>query len=121
MRYVLIILCFVTTKLYSQYEIMGIAQNHQKHFATSVALNGMFYITAYDYYYVQNPLTAEYKAQVAAATITISTGVLKELYDYTIHKRNGTWDDVSRGDMYTDLLANILGVITVTATINLFK
>lgn len=106
--------------MYAQHSIMGIEQNHQKHFATSVAISGMMYITAYDYFYAQNPLTAEQKARQAATTVTISVGVLKELYDYTVHKRLGTWNDAAREDMYKDMLSNILGTITVRVTIDLF-
>jgi hypothetical protein len=120
MRFVLVIFLSLS-KLYAQSEMFGIPQDKQKHFATSVAISGMLYITAYDYFYAQNPITAEQKAQVAAASITISVGVLKELYDYTIHKRLGTWNNDSRKDMYDDLLFNILGTITVTATIKLFE
>lgn len=119
MRFVLVILLSLS-KLHAQSTI-NLSQDNQKHFATSVALSGMLYITAYDYFYAQNPITAEQKAQTAAATITISVGVLKELYDYTIHKRLGTWNNNAREDMYQDLLFNILGTITVTATIKLFE
>ena len=119
MRFALVIFLSIS-KLCAQ-STMGLPQDKQKHFATSVAINGMMYITAYDYYYAQNPLTAEHKAQMAAASITISVGVLKELYDYTVHKRMGTWNDITRKDMYEDMLANILGTITVTATIKLFE
>jgi hypothetical protein len=123
MRFVLVIFLSLS-KLYAQsaqYETFGIPQDKQRHFATSVALEGMLYITAYDYYYTQSPLTAHTKALKASSTITLSAGVVKELYDYTIHKRNGTWNDKARTDMYEDMLYNILGVMTISVTIDIFK
>lgn len=123
MRFVLVIFLSLS-RLYAQsaqYETFGISQDHQKHFATSAAIEGMLYITAYDYYYAQSPLTAHTKALKASTTITLSVGVLKELYDYTIHKRNGTWNNAAREDMYKDMLYNILGTMTVSVTIDIFK
>lgn len=110
----------VSNNLFSQYisPTQQIPQDKQRHFAVSVAINSMVYITAYDYYYQKNPLTAHSKALTASNTISISLGVLKELYDYTLLKQQGLWTDKTRQDMYTDMLANIFGNITISVVID---
>ena len=112
----LIIVLFACNSLYAQ----QIAQDKQRHFATSVAISSMSYISAYDYFYVKDPLTAERKARVAAAGIALSAGVVKEIYDFTLHRRANTWTDATRKDAYGDLLANLLAVATVNVTIRIF-
>ena len=121
MRFLFLLFFIVPKFAFSQYEFLGIPQDKQKHFATSAALEGMIYITAYDYYYAKSPMTAHSKALIASTTLTISAGLAKELYDYTIHRRNGTWNDNSKSDMYGDILANILGTLSVSVTIDLFN
>jgi hypothetical protein len=116
------LLLFIAPKLsFSQYDFLGIPQDKQKHFAASAALEGMIYITAYDFYYAKSPMTAHSKALLASTSLTISAGLVKELYDYTIHKRNGTWNDNARSDMYTDILSDILGTLSVSVTIDIFN
>jgi hypothetical protein len=97
----------------------SIPQDKQRHFAVGVAVAGMVYITAWDYYHEQNPLTAHVKATKVTLITNITMSVLKELYDYQNAKRLNTWNDAMRVDSYGDMLATFLGGATVTLVISI--
>ena len=96
-----------------------IPQDKQQHFAVGAAVAGVVYITAWDYYHQQNPLTAHSKATKVTLATNITMAVLKELYDYQKAKRLNTWNDAMRVDSYEDILATWLGGATVTLAIRI--
>ena len=103
-------------KAQSNYQVFGIAQDKQKHFATISATTAMVNITAYDIYR-EKGLThkaANRKARIAGM---ISAGVFslgKEISDYRNHKILGTWDAATRKDMFGDIGMGMLGAVTIT-------
>lgn len=101
------------------YTIMGIPQDKQQHFAVGAAVAGMTYITAYDYYYQQNPLTAHSKATKVTLGINITMAVLKELYDYQKLKMSNQWQPNMINESLEDILATWLGGMSVTVTIRI--
>ena len=102
-----------------QYEVMGIPQDKQRHFAIGACVAGMTYTVAYDYYHAQNPVTAHAKATKATMGVNISMALLKELYDYGKAKQLNTWNDSMRKDSLEDILATVLGGSIVTVVIRL--
>ena len=107
------------SKVYGQTFPDNIPQDKQQHFAVGAAVAGIVYITAWDYYHQQNPLTAHAKATKVTLATNITMAVLKELYDYQQAKMFHTWNDAMRKDSYEDILATWLGGATVTVAIRI--
>ena len=118
-KIILLVLSLVSILGYSQTLDQSIPRDKQQHVAVGAAVAGMTYITAYDYYYLQNPLTAHSKATKVTLTVNISMALLKELYDYQRAKMQNTWNDAMRKDSYEDILATWLGGAGVTLIIRI--
>ena len=103
-------------KAQSHFQIYGIAQDRQKHFATIATTTAMVNITAYEIYR-EKGLTHKVANRKARIAGMISAGVFslgKEIFDYRNHKILGTWDATTRKDMWGDLGMGMLGAVTVT-------
>lgn len=119
MRCFFILLFFLVSGLKGQSLEQIIPRDKQQHFAVGAAVAGMTYITAYDYYYAQNPLTAHSKATKVTLGINITMAVLKELYDYERAKMSNTWNNNMINESLEDILATWLGGVSVTVVIRL--
>ena len=110
-------------KAQTNYEVFGLAQDKQKHFATIAATTAMVNITAYDMFRDAGASHKEANRKSRIAGM-VSAGVFsigKEIADYRNHKIMGTWDDVARKDMWGDIGMGLLGGVTVTVTFKIFE
>jgi uncharacterized protein YfiM (DUF2279 family) len=119
MKIIFVVLLFSVINCFGQPLTQTIPQDKQQHFAVGAAVAGVVYITAWDYYHQQNPLTAHAKATKVTLLSNITMAVLKELYDYQKAKRLNTWNKAMRIDSYEDILATWLGCATVTLAIRI--
>ena len=97
----------------------SIPRDKQQHFAVGLAVAGMTYISAYDYYHQKNPKTAHSKATKVTMGVNIAMALAKEIYDNTSAKLNHTWTPNIIHDSYGDILATVLGGASLTLIIRL--